>query len=256
VATIRESGGIASYNHMFGAAGVGSPALPVADQETRRRAVAGELITERVYGADVLEVGYPLRGRVTLDRHLAVWDACSRNGIFATGNGVSDNHTGRDWRAETLNFLTWAWAAGKESADLVAALRSGRCYFGDMRRFAGALDLVVDGACPMGSASVSELPVRELAVYASGVPSDGSVRLVQGVVDYAGASRPDPSTSVWSYPASEFAAGARLVTLDTTVSSFVRVEVVDGAGVLVAGSNPVWLLRSAPDGGIPAARAC
>lgn len=41
-----------------------------------------------------------------------------------------------------------------------------------------------------------------------------------------------------------------------TISSFTRVEVIDGAGAIVGLSNPVWPLREPPPYGIPAARAC
>ena len=36
--------------------------------------------------------------------------------------------------------------------------------------------------------------------------------------------------------------------------SFVRSQVLDSAGTVVGLSNPVWLLRSVPPGGIPAPR--
>lgn len=43
------------------------------------------------------------------------------------------------------------------------------------------------------------------------------------------------------------------VAVDTSGSCFVRPQVRRN-GVLVATGNPTWLLRSAPPGGIPAAR--
>jgi hypothetical protein len=55
-------------------------------------------------------------------------------------------------------------------------------------------------------------------------------------------------------PASAFSGGTVAVSLDTTGASFARVEVRNAAGTIVAGSNPVWLLRKAPAGGIPAHR--
>jgi hypothetical protein len=255
ITDIHAAGGVASFNHPFGVEPGGS-ALPVADQEAARRKVASKLISNRAFSADLLEAGYRQRGGVTIERHLSVWDACSRNGIFLTGNGVSDNHTGQGWASETNNFLTWAWAAGSAEADLVAALRTGRCFFGDLRRFAGTLDLTVDQACPMGSASLSQQSSRSLAIKATGIPSGGAVQLVQGVVDYAGSTAPDPVTTSRSFPASDFLQGVKTVAVDTTTSSFARVQVVDSAGVLVACSNPVWLLRQTPPQGIPPSRTC
>jgi hypothetical protein len=89
----------------------------------------------------------------------------------------------------------------------------------------------------------------------SDVPVDGSVRLVRGPVDYAGVALPDPNTVSQSFPASDFVSGSITVSVDTTASTFVRTEVLDSTGRVVGGSNPVWLLRSEPPGGIPPARA-
>jgi hypothetical protein len=255
ITDIHAAGGLASFNHPFGVEPGGGP-LPIADQEAQRTKVATKLIGNRAFNADLLEAGYRQRGGVTIERHISVWDACSRNAIFLTGNGVSDNHAGQGWASETNNFLTWAWAAGSTESDLLAALRAGRCYFGDLRRFSGTLDLAVDQACPMGSVSISQRLSRTLTIKATSIPTGGAVRLVQGPVDYAGSAFPNPGTTPRSFPATDFSDGARTVTLDTTRSSFARVEVLDSAGVLVACSNPVWLLRETPPQAIPPPRAC
>ena len=42
--------------------------------------------------------------------------------------------------------------------------------------------------------------------------------------------------------------------IDTSKDSFVRTQVLDSTGTQIGLSNPVWLLRAAPPGGIPAAR--
>ena len=42
--------------------------------------------------------------------------------------------------------------------------------------------------------------------------------------------------------------------VNTRKDSFVRTQVLDSTGTLVGLSNPVWLLRAAPPGGIPAPR--
>ncbi len=250
VSAIHAGGGLASFNHMFGS---NTPALlSAAKQDSLRRAMATKLISSRVYGADLLEVGYQSRAGVNLARHVGVWDACSRNGIFTTGTGVNDSHGG-GWTGQQNNFLTWAWAEGKAESSLMSALASGRCYFADLG-FRGRLDLTVDGFAPMGSASVADLASRQLQIVATGLPSGGSVRLVQGPVDFAGAAVPDPGTVTATLPVTEFATGSVTVSIDTSASRFARVEVVDASGKFLAGSNPVWMLRAAPPSGIPTAR--
>jgi hypothetical protein len=250
VSDAHATGGVIAYNHLFGTSG---GTASVTQQESLRRSVASRLITERLYGADLVEVGYRLRGGVQLARHLAVWDACSRNSIFATGTGTSDDHSGQGWLTQQNNFLTWAWAEDSSEPSLLAALSAGRCYFGDLRRFAGQLDLTVDGVHPMGSVSVSTAAARELGVLAAGLPTGARVRLVSGPVDDAGASTPDPGTT-WQDITAAIVGGQALLPLPNDAERFARLEVYDASGVMVAGSNPVWLLHDAPADGIPPAR--
>ena len=84
--------------------------------------------------------------------------------------------------------------------------------------------------------------------------SNCTVQLVRGPVDFTGQ---DPGTTVLkSWTSSAFPGGAGTVTASVRTSSscFLRVQVLVN-GALTASGNPTWLLRSAPPGGIPAARA-
>jgi hypothetical protein len=93
-------------------------------------------------------------------------------------------------------------------------------------------------------------------VTATGVPGNGSVQVLQGRADYAGTSDLAPNTKVIAaYPATEVNGGPVTQAIDTSYESFVRTQVLDASGTVVALSNPVWLLRSAPPGGIPGPRA-
>ncbi len=252
VGMIHDAGGLASYNHMFGSGFGGG--LATAKQEELRTSVTSTLVANAAFGVDILEVGYRVRGGVTLSRHLSAWDVCSRNALFLTGNGVSDSHEGT-WIGNQCNFVTTAFADDRTVNSLVGALAAGLCTFSDPDRFRGAIDLTVDGTCPMGSVSVSSLDTRQLSIGGAGLPPGGNVVLVQGPVDSPGSTVTDPATTRTSIPASAFQAGPVDIELDTEVSTFVRAEVRDAAGLFVAGSNPVWLLRDAPAAGIPRARA-
>jgi hypothetical protein len=253
VSTIQQAGGVSGYNHIFG---TGSGTDPQGTQESRRRMEAATLVRERLYGADLLEVAYRRYGGVTMDRHLAVWDTCSRNLIFATGVGSSDDHGGSSWLSQENNFVTCAWAQDAAESSLLDALLAGRCFFADLRRFGnGSLDLSVDGTYGMGSVAVGPAIERELRVRVSEMPEGGSLRIVSGPVDAVGPATPDPGTTVRSIPSAALAGGKATVAIDTSSPRFVRVEVWDGSNRLVAGSNPVWLLREEPPGGIPPARS-
>lgn len=258
VRDIHSAGGVASYNHPYGTTNPRIP-LPATKQDALQRSVAAQMLATNALDADILEVGYPMRAGVDIDRHTGLWDTCSRNGIFLTGNGVTDDHIGDDWLHVSNDWTTSAWADGSTEATLLAALRSGRAWCGSISGYQGALDLLVDNSCPMGSATVSGSATRALRVTATGVPDGGRLELVQGAVDYAGTADPVPTTAVVkTVPAGALRAGAVDVQVDTGQSSFVRSQVRDSGGALIALSNPVWLLREALPGGrrVPAARAC
>jgi hypothetical protein len=175
--------------------------------------------------------------------------------ILLTGIGVSDDHAGENWLESRLNFVTWAWAENSTEEALLAALRRGRVYFGDLARFRGALDIRIDGRSAMGTVSVSSAKSRKLSILATGVPEGGSIELVRGTVDLAGPADTDPHTQRVALPASELTAlGELAVIVDTSAPRFVRFVVKDGDDLEVGFSNPVWLLNQDPKRPIPAAR--
>ena len=255
---IHAAGGLVSYNHPFGYA---DPAqLPVAQQNALLTQVAKLLLptagAPAALGADLLEVGYHLRQGVNLAHHVALWDVMSRNAVFLTGNGASDDHFGLDWAGIGNNWFTSAWAKSTREADLLAAMAAGRIWCASLSRYRGSMDLLVDGTVPMGSVSVSKVATRNLAATATKLPSGGSLQVLQGKVDYAGTSDLTANTNVIaSYPAAKLASGSVKLSVSNATSSFLRTQVVNSDGNVIALSNPVWLLRSAPPGGIPATRA-
>ena len=258
VPQIHAAGGLVSYNHPYG---FGDPAaLSAARQDALLAQVARALLptasSRAALGADLLEVGYHLRQGVDLGHHVALWDILSRNAAFLTGNGVSDDHFGRNWSGIPNNWVTSAWAASTAEAHLLAALAAGRAWCGSLSRFRGSLDLLVDGLCPMGSVSVSHATSRSLVASATKLPAGGSLQVLQGTVDYAGTADLTANTRViGAYRAADVAGGRVRQPIDTRKASFVRTQVLNAAGAVVGLSNPVWLLRRPPPGGIPAPRA-
>jgi hypothetical protein len=252
---IHQAGGLYSYNHPFGTKS--GPLLPASEQAALSKKVAAHLLPSACFDADLLEVGYPVRGHCGIGTHLGLWDVFSRNAIFLTGNGTSDNHSGESWQADPNNWITSAWSASTSMTDLTAAMAAGQLWCGSLIGFGpgSSLNLEVDGDCPMGSVSLSPASSRRLTVYATGVPSGGQVQVVQGAVDYAGTRDPVPNSQVIaSFPASQLPGGQASLTVDTTRESFVRTVVADRSGTIVGASNPAWLLHKAPPRGIPRPR--
>ncbi len=80
--------------------------------------------------------------------------------------------------------------------------------------------------------------------------------MLQGAVDYAGAAALSANTKIIAaYPTSQLASGSVTLSVSNQAGSFLRTQVLNSDGDVIGLSNPVWLLRSAPPGGIPAARA-
>jgi hypothetical protein len=258
VPQIHEAGGLVSYNHPYGT-GTG-PLLPTEEQDTLLGQIATSMLptasAPAALGTDLLEVGYVSRGSADLTHHVGLWDVMSRNSVFLTGSGVNDDHTGQGWFGLVNNWITSVWGASMAQSDLLAALTAGQAWCGSLSEFGtGSLDLLVDGSCPMGSVSLSSLTSRQLTVYATGIPANGSVQVLQGTVDYAGTADPQPDTAVIaSFTAADLASGQTSLAVDTSAESFVRTQVLDASGSVIALSNPAWLLQNVPPDGIPGPR--
>jgi hypothetical protein len=257
VPQIHAAGGLASYNHPYGS-GNGA-ALPQTQQDALLTQVAGALLPSAgnpaALGADLLEVGYPLRAGVDLNHYLALWDIMSRNAVWLTGTGVSDDHVGDNWYGIGNNWITSVWAASTGMADLISALEAGRAWCGSLSACRGALDLLVDGLVPMGAVSVSSVTSRQLVAVATGLPAGSTLQILQGAVDYAGQNALTANTAlIGSYSASQLGSGSVTQAVDSSADSFLRTQVVSATGAVIATSNPVWLLQNPPPGGIPAAR--
>jgi hypothetical protein len=253
IPSIHQSGGLTSYNHPYGAND--GPLLSQSEQNAKLAQVAAQLLPTLALGSDLIEVGYKLRGSCDLEHHLALWDIMSRNGVFLTGNGTSDDHHAQNWRGIGNNWVTWVWATSMAQTDLLAALAAGRAWCGSLSQFNGSLDLLIDSQVPMGAVSVSQVTSRQLTATALGLPTGSSLQVMRGVVDYAGkAQLTDDVKVVSSYSASNISGGQVSLNIDTSSSCFVRAQLLSSRGAIIATSNPIWLLRSQPPNGIPTPR--
>jgi hypothetical protein len=243
---VHDLGGLACINHPF-KPGAGNSAVTA-------QSLAADLISTALDGADLLEVGYASRGtNGTLSAHLAAWDAVSRNGLFVTGNGVSDDHSGQNWSRQTNRFWTGAWTATLNQPALLAALSAGRSFVGLLGSFSGAVDMSIDDA-PMGSALVGPGTQRTLWVDVTGLPSGGAVQVLRGDVDYEGAASPVPNTRVVRTLGASDLSSSKTLGIDTTDECFYRLQVIDGAGAVIGFGQPTWALHATPGTGVPSDR--
>jgi hypothetical protein len=228
VGRLRARGGLVSYNHpLYG----------------DRGAVARHMVDTRALGADIVEIAFS--GVSNVDSMLHVFDAMARNLVFATGNGVTDDHNGTDWYANPKsNWITRAWAGSTDLPDLLAALAAGRvwCYKPDGWR--GALEVRVAGRPAMGGVLVTGDRAVPLAVTATELPKGGALEVVTGRADSAA---PEPATTSVAVPAGGY-------EHDAAPGTYVRAMVRDAKGAIVGVGNPVWLLPAGSAATIPPQR--
>lgn len=261
---IHAVGGIVSYNHPWGTGVYGDLSESQESKEQRIEWMTGVLVGNRMYEADLLEVGYRWRHGIQVDGHLSLWDALLATETFVTGIGTTDSHGTipfHGWApwapsgAFENNFVTWVWSPQLTEIDLIEALDSGRAWFGDPWIWQGGLDLMTTDGFPMGRAIVTDAPSHDLQVEITNFPADTDVFLRQ-VEIVGGTTSPTPlnvlreELLVGTVTGGTFEAQ---VTVDTTVPSFVRVEMRSPTEAFVY-SNPVHFLRSVPGAGIEAGR--
>jgi hypothetical protein len=248
--SVRNAGGLTSFNHMYG-----TTSVPVPDPSkipAIQAAMIAKVLAIGAYGVDIIEAGYRERGGMPLEAHLAVWDACSRNGIVTTANGVNDDHYGvpSSWDTQPNRFLTMAWAASAAEADLLTALAIGRVFVADQTGYAGTIDLVLDDGTPMGGITTrGSATSRALTILASALASTMSFEVVMGVVDFAGPSDPTSGTTVVDVvPAALLATGSTTITVPTVADCFYRLNLVDAAAPAdaqrIGFTNPIWIVNA------------
>ncbi len=227
----HDQGARIALTHVFGpTADAVDPAL---DAAATVAATCEELDAEALYGADYLEVGYPLRG-LDLRSHLEVWDCLTTRGHTQTGLGTSDNHFSRPWSGSVNNFVTWILADDREPPTLLAALSAGRAFFGDPTRVRGAwLDLHSD--------------VGQMGQIAEALPP-GPIR-----VEAEHAGTPDGSVLRWIVDGEAVAVGEPFVDVVPSDWTVVRAELWSSDGHPLLFSNPLFL--STNDLDVPTERA-
>ncbi len=252
VSTIHDGGGVVSYNHPFGTSG--GP-FSKSMRKSKRRSLTATLVAEKVFGSDILEVGYSGgRAGMTQNDYVGMWDVLSRNLVFATGVGVTDDHRGVNWTGQQWRHVTGVWSSGTEVESLQAALRAGRAWFSDLAVFNGTIDVLAAGFVPMGSVGMVDTDRCSFDVYVTDLPPNWRVAVVSGVADEAGGAVLDPEVSTCTFTPEDVVDGVLSVTVDSAVSGFHRVVLLDSSGSVRAYSNPVWLLRAAPLATVPDCR--
>jgi hypothetical protein len=226
---VHANNSICSLNHIFKTTGSMLTTDPVEIREMEDQKIQ-TLINNRVYGADILEVGYPVRG-LSITSFLRVWDALSAAGIYVTGNGISDTHTNgtNGWLGKN-NFVTLIHAETSGQQDLLTGLQRGHAYFGDPHIFKGTFSVTTADGHVQGQVVETGKPAHTIVTQIDGLQTGMQVKLLQNGVE------------LWS----EIADGSvlsRQTEIVTDNKTFVRVEVwgIDDRPLVF--SNPIYFVR-------------
>lgn len=232
-------GGLVSLNHIFGTDGNPDP--------RPYEAIRDEVLAARAWGAEILEVGYRDRGGHPLPDFLRLWDDLALQGLPLIGVGVSDHHgdgPAGSWATTQNNFVTWIYSASLDQPDMLAGLARGRAFFGDLSLFRGWVDLGTDSGFLMGQTVITDRRRVGLDVHASGLTPGDRLRLIRS------------GAVVHEETATSSGFSRRLdVPIARRGGAFFRLEVYRADGEAKAFSNPIWLMREAPAGGLAPERA-
>lgn len=241
---IHRHGGIAILDHMYGVGRVESGLtgnLPAERRMVER--TVGSLLAINAYGADAIEVGYPLRGGMTLDHHLEAWDRIGQEGIVITGVGTADTHSNRrTWKTgRRNNWTTWIWAASPAMEDLMVGIREGACVFGDPSMWDGSMDLFTSDGHVMGDVVVATEDSREVTFVADGLAPGWEARLVHNGRVFESVPVDGDELKVTR-------------EIEITAASVVRFCVHNEAGEAVVCSNPIYFYSQPPQRLLPPVR--
>ena len=239
---MRRYGGIYSFNHPFNN---GKYRYMVYSGEELWRVVereAAALTASRVYGAALLEVGFPEgRGKsFSLKEYLRLWDILSLNGVFVTGSGVSDSHDSSMGWFEGNNFATWIAADSAlqfpvSDKEFIESMKAGRAYMGDPVWLKGEVDFTSEG--PMGAVipvEDREKTSRTMTFQAKEVKIGWRIHIVA-----------DGETAA-EYVVAEDGNFCRSFSVEPLRTvSFARVEMYNADGRCILLTNPIDLVKVA-----------
>lgn len=226
VAYLQKYDAVFSWNHPFSEHGCTGQTKEEIFEEK-----AQQLIDARVYGAHLMEVGFPYtRGGFEVEYYLRLWDRLSENGIMITGNGDSDNHhaTPNGW-TEGNNFCSFAGLYDDEpptEENFAKAFKRGTLWGGNpvmIRNLSFTGDGKEQGSLVRGdkvtvSFSATDIQCGGYAVCISSGKEIARVPIKDGAV-----------SGGW--------------TLDREQTyNFARVELYNEENVLIAFSNPIYLV--------------
>jgi hypothetical protein len=252
--TAANTRGFVTWNHPYGFNASDTCPDPVAARRNLFTAHLNNPVAPFL-GAMGLEVGYAARGGMPFKGHLDLWDTFTRNGVWLTGTGASDEHNRTYWPGLGNGFITVVFPTAITDQAIAACLRRGNAFTVHPGKWPGAvLSMQVDDV-PMGGILIDSPRTRKVVISTEKVPAGCRLQLLASPVDLKGV---DPAiTCVQEWTAAQCGTGGT-GTVSTTVSqsgpAFFRAQVVQSNGVPIAAGNPCVFLTAKTPRGVPEER--
>lgn len=223
---LQKHHAVYSWNHPFSEHGCKGQTKEEIFEEK-----AQQLIHARVYGAHLMEVGFPYtRGGFEVEYYLRLWDRLSASGILITGEGDSDNHhaTPEGWTTGN-NFCSFAGLYEDEQPteeNFQKAFQRGTLWGGNpvvIRQLSFTGDGKEQGSLIRGEQA-------EISFSANGIQCDGYAVCISNGKEVA------------RLPFRHGNVAGNWVLANEQTYNFARVELYNEKNVLIAFSNPIYLV--------------
>lgn len=158
---------------------------------------------------------------------------------------MSDDHAGTvaSWTTGKNHYMSDIISPSRDPATATPLLGQGRTFVSLRTGYAGLLDMSCDSTL-MGGTRTGSGTNATVTVKADAPPTNGKLRVVQYRIhgDTTRLTPPAPLTER-IYAPSALSSGQVSLTVPNS-RSYIRAEIRNGAGVIVAFSNPLWLTPS------------
>ena len=232
---VKAHGGIFAYNHPF-ENNKFKKMKELTFDEVRHYVTneAAYLISTKVFGADLMEVGFPEgRGCFSFADYTRLWDTLSLAGIFITGYGDSDSHKNdRSWY-DANNFASWI-AVDENSAfpvsedELARSMKSGNVYMGDPVFLNFGVNFECEGAT-IGQVIYSKKSSFNVKFLAEATSSENTVKFIF-----------DGKCAAEFKTCANEAFEAEVEYIPEYPLSFARIEMYNADGRCIMLTNPIY----------------
>jgi hypothetical protein len=225
VSRIHSFNGAASYNHPFGIDISYNPAFDSTEVDS----FALIYLSNELFGADILEVGYVARGGFNMQQHFSLWDKLTANKVFVYGNGTSDAHGG-NWYNSINHWCSFIWAVDSSTQNLITAMKTGRLYGADNLVYKGRFNFHVANAM-MGDRVIADTALAPIMIDMDNVLPGSVFKYTQALIQNG--------LQVNYLHYNEMFDPANPPVVSLVQSCFIRIVVYDSTGKEYLFSNPV-----------------